>query len=50
MAGILYHRIRHAEEVTRTTMYRFLFNSGLVGLAFLALLAVCLLFLSQRAS
>jgi hypothetical protein len=49
MAGVLYHRFKHGEEVTRTTLYRLLFNSGLAGLALLALLVICLLFLSQNA-
>jgi hypothetical protein len=48
MAGVLYQRFKHGEEATRTTLYRLLFNSGLVGLALLALLVVCLLFLSQN--
>ena len=50
MAGVLYQRFKHGEEVTRTTLYRLLFNSGLVGLALLVLLVVCMLFVSQNAS
>jgi len=47
MAGVLYHRIKHGEDVTRSMLYRLLFNSGLVGLSLLVLLVACLLFLSQ---
>jgi hypothetical protein len=47
MAGVLYHRIKHGEDVTRGMLYRLLFNSGLVGLSLLVVLVACLLFMSQ---
>jgi len=48
MAGILYHRIKHGEDVTRSMLYQLLFNSGFVGLTLLLLLALSLLFLSHN--
>jgi hypothetical protein len=51
MAGVLYQQFKHGEEVTRSTLYRLLFNSGFVGLALLAILAVIgLLLFTQNAS
>jgi len=47
MAGVLYHRIKHGEDVTRSMLYRLLLNSGLVGLSLLVLLVACLLLMSQ---
>jgi len=47
MAGGLYHRIKHGEDVTRSMLYRLLLNSGLVGLSLLVVLVACLLFMSQ---
>jgi len=47
MAGVLYHRIKHGEDLTRSMLYRLLLNSGLVGLSLLVVLVACLLFVSQ---
>jgi hypothetical protein len=47
MAGVLYHRIKHGEDLTRSMVYRLLVNSGFVGLSLLVVLAACLLLLSQ---
>lgn len=47
MAGVLYHRIKQGEDVTRGMLYRLVLNSGLVGLSLLVVLVACLLFLSQ---
>jgi hypothetical protein len=49
MSEVLYQRFKHGEEETRSALYRFLFNSGLVGLAVVALLAVCLVLISKNA-
>jgi len=48
MVEVLSHRLKHGEDATRAAMYRLLFNSGLMSLALLALLAICLLFVMTQ--
>jgi hypothetical protein len=50
MAGVLHHRIKHSEEMTRNAMYRFLFNAGFQAMAFLAVLIILLVLMSKVAS
>jgi len=47
MTGVLYHRIKHGEDVTRSMLYQLIFNSGFVGLSLLIILVACILLLSQ---
>ena len=49
MAGVLYHRIKHSEDLARSVLYRLLLNSGLLGLALFLLIVLCLLVLTQTA-
>jgi len=49
MVGTLHQRFRQGEEETRLTLYRLLLNFGVSAVFLLAILAFCLLFLSQTA-
>jgi hypothetical protein len=47
MSGVLHDRLRHGEDATLKTVYRLLYNSGFLALAFLAILVVCMLLLNR---